>query len=488
MLLDRNPAAPGKRAQGRAHIVSKVLVVDDEPNMRHILALHLRHGRHEIIEAAGVEEARRAIGQETLDAVIADQKMKDGDGLEVLAFARNVDPTLSVVFLTAFATIELAVESMRRGAFDFITKPFVPEVVLAATQRAIERTQLLRENGRLRDAVIRLEGSAEIVGRSAAIREMRKRIARVAPTNATVLITGETGSGKELVARSIHQSSPLASKPFIAVNCAAFPDTLLESELFGHERGAFTGADRAREGLFEAANDGTLFLDEAGDMSIAAQSRLLRVLSDGLVTRLGSTKPRRVNVRLLVATNRDLERRVREGLFREDLYYRIAVVPLAVPPLRERREDIPQLCQLFLAQASRDLKIPLRTVSDDAIKLLLGYNFPGNVRELKNLIERACILSTGGEIVANNFPVTLAKRIDAADLTDAKSQMELEELARMLPESLDLRHFLASLEKALILRSLRAARWVQAEAARRLGLTRSDLSYKLDKHGLKNST
>jgi DNA-binding NtrC family response regulator len=466
--------------------VSKVLVVDDEANLRHILALHLRRGRHEIIEAAGVAEARRILGQETLDAVIADQKMKDGDGLEVLAFARTIDPALSVVFLTAFATVELAVESMRRGAFDFITKPFMPEVVLAATQRAIEHTQLLRENSRLRNAVIRLEGSAEIVGRSPAIRELRKRIARVAPTNATVLITGETGSGKELVARAIHQNSTLASKPFVAVNCAAFPDTLLESELFGHERGAFTGADRSREGLFEAANEGTLFLDEAGDMSIAAQSRLLRVLSEGLVTRLGATRPRRVNVRLLVATNRDLERRVREGLFREDLYYRIAVVPLAVPPLRERREDIPELCQLFLAQAARDLKIPRRTISDAAIKLLLEYSFPGNVRELKNLIERACILSGGDEIVAENFPVTLAQHFGAG-ASDTNSQMELEQLAGMLPESLDLRHFLSSLEKTLILRSLRAARWVQAEAARRLGLTRSDLSYKLDKHGLKHS-
>ncbi len=467
--------------------MSKVLVVDDEANMRHILALNLRRDRHEIIQAAGVAEARRAIAEENLDAVISDQKMKDGEGLDVLAFARSSDPTLSVVFLTAFATVELAVESMRRGAFDFITKPFLPEVVLAATRRAIEHTQLLRENERLRDTLVRLEGSAEIVGRSPAIRELRKQIARVAPTNATVLIIGETGSGKELVARAIHRSSPFAPHPFVAVNCASFPDTLLESELFGHERGAFTGADRAREGLFEAANGGTLFLDEVGEMSMAAQAKLLRVLSDGLVTRLGSTRPRRVEVRLLAATNRDLEQRVRSGLFREDLYYRVAVVPLRVPPLRERRDDIPQLCQLFLAQAARDLKIPRRTIGEDAIKLLLSYDFPGNVRELKNLIERACILSTGQEITAINFPVRVAGRFSAAAIGGGADGAGLDELAAAIPESLDLRRFLTNLEKALILRSLRAARWVQAEAARRLGLTRSDLSYKLDKHGIRNS-
>jgi two-component system, NtrC family, response regulator PilR len=469
--------------------VSKVLVVDDEANMRHILALNLRQDGHEIIEAAGIAQATRAIAEENLDVVISDQKMKDGEGLEGLAYARNSDPTLSVVFLTAFATVELAVESMRRGAFDFITKPFMPEVLLAATRRAIEHTQLLRENERLRDAVVRLEGSAEIVGRSAPIRELRKQIARVAPTNATVLITGETGSGKELVARAIHRSSPVASRPFVAVNCAAFPDTLLESELFGHERGAFTGADRTREGLFEAANEGTLFLDEAGDTSMAAQSKLLRVLSDGLVTRLGSTKPRKVSVRLLVATNRDLEQRVRNGLFREDLYYRIAVVPLAVPPLRERREDVAQLCQLFLMQAARDLKIPQRSLNDEAIKLLSSYDFPGNVRELKNLIERACTLSSGSVITAANFPSEVANRATAvARAGAAADRVAMEEFAGMLPEALDLRGFLTNLEKTLILRSLRAARSVQAEAARRLGLTRSDLSYKLDKHGIRNST
>jgi two-component system, NtrC family, response regulator HydG len=273
--------------------VGKILVVDDEPHMRRILASNLKQELHEVGEAASVGEARRALAESGFEAVITDQKMADGEGLEVLAAARETDATLSVVFLTAFATIELAVESMRRGAFDFITKPFAPEVLLASAMRAVEHTRLLRENGRLREAVVRLEGSSEIMGWGPAIRELRKKIARVAPTNATVLITGETGTGKELVARAIHRASERASQPLVAVNCAAFTETLLESELFGHERGAFTGADRAREGLFEAAHEGTLFLDEAGELSLTAQAKLLRVLMDGQVMRIGSTKARK---------------------------------------------------------------------------------------------------------------------------------------------------------------------------------------------------
>src|SRR5256885_10295746 len=239
---------------------------------------------------------------------------------------------------------------MRQGAFDFLTKPFQPEVVRATVRRAYERTRLLRENILLKDAVVRLEGSSEIYGESPAMSEVRARIARVAPTNATVLITGETGTGKELVARAIHRNSPRADKPFIAVNCAAFTETLLESELFGHEKGAFTGADRTRQGLFEAAHEGTLFLDEAGEMSLAAQAKLLRILTEGELMRVGSTRPRRVDVRVVVATHRDLEQRVKEGLFRQDLFYRLAVVPIHLAPLRDRIHDIAGLSDIFCHQ------------------------------------------------------------------------------------------------------------------------------------------
>jgi DNA-binding NtrC family response regulator len=456
--------------------LSRVLIVDDEPNMRKILASNLTQDKHIVTQAAGLAEAAACLSANRYEAVITDQKMPDGQGLEVLARALETDPSLAVVFLTAVATVELAVESMRQGAFDFITKPFQPEVIKATVRRACEHTELLRENGLLKLTVDRLEGSSEIFGSSPAILAVRTLIARVAPTNATVLITGETGTGKELVARAIHKNSPRAHKPFIAVNCAALAETLLESELFGHEKGAFTGADRARQGLFEAAHEGTLFLDEAGELSPASQAKLLRVLADGKVLRVGSIKARDVDVRVLVATHRDLEERVRQGVFRQDLFYRLAVVPIALAPLRKRREDIPGLCEVFCREVSRELKMPMRPISSAAIERLKRYDFPGNVRELKNLIERALILSVGSEIVADDFPLALA----------GESDENLNWIASM-PETLNLRQRLEEMEKALIVRALKSSIGVQAEAARRLQLSRSDLAYKITKYDLKAS-
>src|SRR5579872_307620 len=353
--------------------MGRILLVDDEPNMRRILASNLRQDQHHIWEAAGVEEARRNLSANDFDVIVTDQKMPDGEGLAVLESAHENDPTLSIVVLTAVATIELAVESMRKGAFDFLTKPFQPEVVRATVNRACERTRLLRENILLKDAVVRLEGGSEIYGDSPAMHVVRDHISRVAPTHATVLITGETGTGKEVVARSIHRNSPRSSKPFVAVNCAAFTETLLESELFGHEKGAFTGADRQRQGLFEAAHEGTLLLDEAGEMSLAAQAKLLRVLTDGQVLCVGSTRPRHVDVRVLVATHRNLEQRVKEGLFREDLFYRLAVVPIHLPAVRDRRDDIAGLSDVFCHQVATELKMLRRRLSSEALQKLQQY-------------------------------------------------------------------------------------------------------------------
>ena len=432
-----------------------------------------------VTEAGGVTEAAAFLADNRYDAVITDQKMPDGQGLDVLARAREADPALAVIFLTAFATFELAVESMRQGAFDFITKPFQPDVVRATVRRACRNTELLRENGVLKLTVERLEGSEEIFGSSPATLAVRLMISKVAPTGATVLITGETGTGKELVARAIHKSSPRAQKPFIAVNCAAFTETLLESELFGHEKGAFTGADRLRLGLFEAAHEGTLFLDEAGEMSQATQAKLLRVLADGKIVRVGSTKPKDVDVRVVVATHRDLEERVKQGLFRQDLYYRLAVVPIAIAPLRRRREDIPGLCELFCRAISRELKMPPRPISPAAIEKLKSYDFPGNIRELRNLIERALILCSGKEIGSEDFPLSQSGAGTSEGSDDPFRWMNL------MPETINLRELLEQIEKALIVRALKSSSGVQAEAARRLQLSRSDISYKIGKYEIR---
>ncbi len=457
--------------------MARLLIVDDEPNLRRVLSSELHLDGHTVDEADGVLAALPLLAEREYDAVITDQKMPDGDGLRVLSVAQENDPSLPVIFLTAVPTIELAVESMRKGAFDFITKPFNPEVVRATVRRACERANLVRENQLLKSTVGNLLGDDTIFGNSAEINEVREQIARVAPTDATVLIVGETGTGKELVARAIHRNSHRAQKPLIAVNCAAFTETLLESELFGHERGAFTGADRARQGLFEAAHGGTLFLDEAGEMSAAAQAKLLRVLVDGELLRVGSTQSRKVDVRVLVATHRNLEKRVQQGLFRQDLYYRLAVVPIRIPPLREHKEDIPGLCEILSAQIAKDLKVRPKRMSPETLQKIANYTFPGNIRELRNLLERAHILGHRQEIAADELPAEIS-----GSATGASQSIEMREWLRTLPASVDLRQLLVDFERGLIERALEQAHGVQAEAARMLGVSRSDIGYKISKY------
>lgn len=460
--------------------MAKVLIVDDEPGMRRILEVNLRREGHVSIQASGAGEAIQLLNHEDFDVVLTDQQMPDGTGLDVLRAALDSDQTTSVIFLTGVGTIELAVESMRQGAFDFITKPFVPDVVQGAVRRATERTSLLRENAVLKSAVKRLEGADEILGQSPAMCAVRELIGRVAVTNSTVLITGETGTGKELVARAIHRNSSRSEKAFIAINCAAVAETLLESELFGHERGAFTGADKAHAGLFEAAHEGTLFLDEVAEMSSAAQAKLLRVLADGQIQRVGSTSLRRVNVRILAATHRSLEDRVRQGMFREDLYYRLAVVPIQLPALRDRREDMSELCRALSRRIANDMKVPIRTLSPAALSKLSSYTFPGNIRELRNLLERALILGRGTELQPEDFLVSSQSMRAPQDL----GEFTIDELVTRLPERLDFRETMVGIEKAIIGRSLKMANGVQAEAARKLGLTRSDVGYKVAKYAL----
>jgi DNA-binding NtrC family response regulator len=460
--------------------MARILVVDDEPNMRRILAALLKGDGHTVTEAGGVEAALAAVAASSFDLVITDQKMKDGQGLQVLSACQDADPALPVVILTAFATVELAIEALRQGAFDFLTKPFEPEAVRAVVKRAVERIGLRRENRLLKHQVDRLGFTAELLGDSDAMKQVKERIALVAPTNAIVLITGETGTGKELAARAVHKGSDRAEGPFLPVNCAAFPENLLDAELFGHEKGAFTGADRARPGWFEAADGGTLFLDEAGEMSPTLQAKLLRVITDRQVVRVGSRNSRSVDVRLIFATHRDLKQRVSDGSFREDLYYRIAVVPVEMPPLRDRPGDVVPLVEQFLVDAARELKVPRRNIDPAALKKLQSYSFPGNIRELRNLVERACILARSQTIVAKDFPTDG----DGVEVAAEDGGDPIANCVRAMAPTVDLRESLEELEKALITRAMRDADGVQAEAARRLNLSRGDIGYKLRKFGL----
>ena len=429
--------------------MSRILVVDDEINMRRVLAALLEAYGHTVAQAGTVLEALAALAAGEYEVVLTDHQLPDGEGLRVVRACHEATPPTPVIVLTAFAKVELAVESMRCGAFDFLTKPFEPETVRGAISRAIERKQLQRENARLQHEVRRLAGGGLLLGDSAVMQKLRADIERVAPVRTTILITGETGSGKELVARALHAASPRAASPFIAINCSALTESLLESELFGHERGAFTGADRAHMGLFEAADGGTLFLDEAGEMSLPLQTKLLRVLQEGVIQRVGSTQPRRVDVRVLVATHRDLAERLREGLFREDLYYRLVVVTLVVPALRERVEDVPGLARHFIHEIARTAGMSTRPLGAEAEQTLLTYAWPGNVRELRNAIERALLLARGSELTPADLGLPLASstRPEATralsprsptlpvDLREMREHIEREWLTRALHES-----------------------------------------------------
>lgn len=461
--------------------MARVLIVDDELPLRRLLRGVLTDDGHEVAEASGAAGAREALLTSIFDVVVTDQRMPDGSGLELVSFCREQDPSLPVIMMTAYASVDLAVEVMRAGAFDFISKPFQPEVVRSCIRRAAEQTRLRRDNRRLRGEIRQLRTS-DLVGESGAMLTVKDQIRKVAPTRATVLIQGETGTGKELVARAIHDGSPRAAAPFIAVNCAAMAETLLESELFGHEKGAFTGADRARPGVFEAADTGTLFLDEAGDMPPSLQAKLLRVLMDGRFSRVGSTHERRADVRVIVASHRNLLRAVEEGRFREDLYYRLAVFTISLPPLRDRTDDIEPVAKALLEKIRKDLGTAPQHLASEAFDALKRYPFPGNVRELRNILERAAILADGEEIGPAHLALGGGGR-SGGDLASTPDSLAGALLRGGLGEG-GLKAALEEVERATVARALAEASGVQAEAARRLGMSKSDFFYRVQKYGL----
>lgn len=450
-----------------------VLVVDDEPSVRESLRMVLKD-RYEVMPAKSGDEALERLDNEHIDVVLLDIIMPGMDGLEVLERIKQRAPTPQVIMLTATKTVKTAVTAMKLGAFDYITKPFDVEELLLIVDRAVQSAALAREVEALRSEIGLRYRFDHIVGHSRKIESVLATVSMVAPLKTTVLITGESGTGKELIARAIHYNSPRANNPLVTLNCAAIPESLLENELFGHERGAFTDAYAKQLGQFENADKGTLFLDEIGDMQPSTQAKILRVLEQGEFLRIGGTQPISVDVRVIAATSRDLHRGMREGTFRSDLYYRLNVVAIHLPPLRERKEDIPLLVQHFLKTKATDLGIQEKSFDNEALDLLSQYSWPGNVRELENVIERALVLSTGSTMTRHDLPQYLVS-------TEASPQAVQQAVLRgetRLSDAVD------QFELALIRRALEETHYNQTRAAALLGTTRRILKYKIDKLGL----
>jgi DNA-binding NtrC family response regulator len=448
--------------------MSQILIVEDEEIIRTELGRLLSRAGHEISDAASVPEAEMKYSLDAYDLVIADLRLPGGQGTDLIAKCGETP----VLIMTSYATVRAAVEAMQKGAVDFIAKPFDHDEMLMVVDRILREARLRRQNAALRQDLERSYAVAGMVGSCGAMREVFERVRKVAPTDATVLILGESGTGKELVARAVHAQSPRQDAPIIAVNCASIPDTLIESELFGHERGAFTGAHIARAGLVEAADGGTLFLDEIGELPLSAQARLLRVLQEGEVRRVGATGLRRVNVRLIAATHCNLRQMVRDGRFREDLYFRLRVVEIQLPSLRERGEDVLALADFLLAKTCRRLNRPPLAFSPEAHAAVSKHDWPGNVRELENAIERAVILCEGGaitpELLAIDSPVLTPTEIHQLESEGASGS--LEEYFRKFV--LQHQHRLSETELAKRLGISRKALW---EKRHRLGIPRPKL-------------
>lgn len=452
----------------------RILVVDDELSMREFMEILLTGEGYDADTAGSGIDALNMINERDYHLVITDIKMPKMGGLELLKRIKGGAPETEVLMMTAFASTESAVEAMKCGAYDYITKPFKIDEIKLIVEKAFEKIRLKNENILLKKELKESYNFGDIVGVSSGMREVYSLIMRVAPAKSTVLITGESGTGKELVAKSIHSNSQRSDKPFITVNCGAVPENLLESELFGHKKGAFTGAVSNKAGLFELADGGSIFLDEIGEMPLPLQVKILRVIQEKEFRRVGETKDIKADVRIIAASNRDLEAAVREGNFREDLYYRLNVIQIKLPPLRERREDIPSLTLHFLEKYNEELGRNIKKVSSEAMSILQDYDFPGNVRELENIVERAVALERSDIILPESLPEEVKR------LGGGRIQRGVE----IPPEGINMENLMEEMEKELLLKSLASAKGVKTKAARLLKLSFRSFRYRLAKYGI----
>jgi DNA-binding NtrC family response regulator len=439
------------------------MIVDDEESIREWLSIALKKEGYRIDCAENGEEALKLFKQAKYDAIITDIKMPKVDGLELLKEIKSIDPSANVIMTTAFGSMESAIDALRGGAADYITKPFKIEEVKLRLTKIVESERLRRENIYLKKELSRREEERKIIGRSAALTNVLTMVARIAKSDSTVMIHGESGTGKELIAREIHNMSFRADRPFVTINCGALPESLLESELFGHKRGSFTGAIKDKQGLFQVADKGTFFLDEVGETSPGIQVKLLRVLQEKEVVQVGGTSPIKVDVRVIAATNEDLEEKMRSGYFRKDLYYRLNVIPLAIPSLKERREDIPLLVDYFLQKYCTKMGVPLKGISSGAMEVLMRYPWPGNVRELENAIERAIVLQEGDTVRIGDLPEKM-----------------MEEAPKQVFGSL------REKEREAIVTALEETGGNASKAAKSLGIHPSTLYRKLKKYGIEH--
>jgi two-component system, NtrC family, response regulator PilR len=457
---------------GNSQDPPKILVVDDERSMREFLEIMLHKDGYIVRCAENGKMALDLFRQEPFDLVITDIRMKPVDGLEVLRRCKGIAPQTIVIIISAYASAETAVAAMKEGAYDYLPKPFKIEEMRAVIQNAMASRS---GEARLRDVPEGPLHFGALIGESAAMRKLYEMIERVAGTSSNVLITGESGTGKELVARAIHQQSPRCGAPLVPVNCGGVPETLIESELFGYRKGAFTGAATSRRGLVDAAQGGTLFLDEIGELSPTLQVKLLRLVQERTIRMVGGTEDLPVDVRIISATNRDLEKMVIEGLFREDLFYRLNVIHLNIPPLRQRREDIPKLAEYFLQKFREKLGKDIRKISAYAMDILMSYNFPGNVRELENIIERSIALESSSIVLPDSLTLSAHKRIQQSPMSAS---------VPVIAEGFDLDHHLADVEKELLLRAMESAQGVKLKAAELLGISFRSFRYRLAKYGM----